>query len=175
MAASSRDGQEKKGFCHLAGGSRGLAHLPARALAPPAVGIISPNGIKMPPADLTLGGHHFSIDSSCFPPQLSVLFACNLKELCVMSWFSSPALSLGVKVFFFVPSLAKMGISSLLLPPGHFCRGSGATVWGRAVTAEEKPCSANLALLNLPGPAAARRAPGAGELARRGTQCPLCG
>lgn len=48
-----------------------------------------------------------------------------------MSWFPSPACSLGVNVFFLIPSSSKMGISSLLLPPGHFYNVSGATVWAR--------------------------------------------
>lgn len=68
-----------------------------------------------------------------------------------MSWFSSPVLSLGVNEFFLIPSLSKMGISSSLLPPGHFCHVSGATVWGQAVTVEDKLCSAKLASLNVPG------------------------
>lgn len=44
-----------------------------------------------------------------------------------------------------------MGISSLLLCPGHFYHISGATVWSQAVSAEEKLCSAKLASLNIPG------------------------
>lgn len=143
--------EEKEGFSHLAGGSWGPAHLSAHALTPPAVGIISSNGIQMPSADLALGGHHFSIDLFCFPPQLSTFLAYNMKELCFMSWFSSPALSLGVNGFFLIPSLSKMGISSSLLPPGHFCPVSGATVWGQAVTAEDKLCSYKLTSLNVPG------------------------
>lgn len=68
-----------------------------------------------------------------------------------MSWFPSPVLSLGVNAFFLISSLAKMGISSSLLPPGHFCHVSGATVWDQAATVEDKLCTVKLASLNVPG------------------------